>query len=284
MKNMIKFIIVFVLLATTTSFADEADTTNFNKWIPKGTTGFNLSQIAFSNWATGGENSITYSLVGNFSISYETESSIFTNSLKATYGQTKLNDDDFITNDNELFLETIFSYKYGWVVDPYISNTIRTSITSGYKTEAGIEVQVVEFFDPGYLTQSIGFRYEKLKWFKNRLGLAFQEIITNKFTNFTDDPNTPDKHENFKFETGLEYSSELELTVMENILFQSKLWLFTRFEHLDVWDVRWDNVFTAQVNKYINVNLNIIVIHNIKQTRRTQVKEALQIGVVFNIF
>jgi hypothetical protein len=281
---MVKYIIVLMIAASLIAIADEPDTTNYNKWIPKGTAGFNLSQIAFSDWAQGGENSITYSLVGNFGVSYETVSNVFTNSLKATYGQTKINDNDFMTNDNEIFMETIFAYKFGWPVDPYISNTLRTSITPGYKIEDGSQVQVVQFFDPGYLTQSIGFRYEKLGWFKNRLGFAVQEIFANKFTNFTDDPDTPNEQETFKFETGLEYGQEIEVTVMENILMQSKLLLFTRFEDMGIWDVRWDNVFTAQVNKYINVNLNVILIHNIKQTRRTQVKEALQIGLVFNLF
>ena len=280
---MIKYLIAILFVAVMISHAEEKDTTKFGKWIPKGTAGFNLSQIAFSNWSQGGENSITYSLNGNFALKHETKTDIFTNSLKATYGQTKINDENFITNENEIFMENLYSYKFGWKVDPYVSNTLRTSITPGYKSEDGSEVQVVKFFDPGYLTQSMGFRYEKLEWFQTRLGIAVQEIITNKFTSFTDDPETSEK-ETFKFETGLEYAAELELSVMENILLQSKLLTFTRFENLDVWDVRWDNVFTAQVNKYINVNLNFIVIHNIKQTRRTQIKEALQIGVVFNLF
>lgn len=280
---MFKYVIAILFATALITNAEEKDTTKFGKWIPKGTAGFNLSQIAFSNWSQGGENSITYSINGNFSLKHETKTDIFTNSLKATYGQTKINEEDFITNENEIFMENLYSYKFGWKLDPYISNTLRTSITPGYKSEDGTEVQVVKFFDPGYLTQSMGFRYEKLDWFQTRLGIAIQEIITSKFTNFTDDPDTAEE-ETFKFETGIEYAAELELTVMENILLQSKLLTFTRFENLDVWDVRWDNVFTAQVNKYINVNLNVIVIHNIKQTRRTQIKEALQIGVVFNLF
>lgn len=281
---MIKYVVSILIIASMIATADEPDTTKFGKWIPKGTAGFNLSQIAFSDWAQGGENSIAYSIIGNFNLNHETKTDIFINSLKLTYGQTKLNDNNFITNENEIFMENLFAYKFGWVLDPYISNTLRTSIAPGYKVEDGNEVQVVMFFDPGYLTQSVGFRYEKMKWFKTRLGLAVQEIIVNKFTNFTDDPDTPDEQETFKFETGIEYAAELELNVMQNILLQSKLLTFTRFENLDIWDVRWDNVFTAQVNKYINVNLNVILIHNIKQTRRTQVKEALQIGVVFNLF
>jgi hypothetical protein len=71
---------------------------------------------------------------------------------------------------------------------------------------------------------------------------------------------------------------------MDNMLYKSKLRLFTRFDQLDVWDVRFDNTISAQVNKYIVVNLNVLVVYEKSQSLRTQVKEALQLGVTLNLF
>jgi len=48
-------------------------------------------------------------------------------------------------------------------------------------------------------------------------------------------------------------------------------------------DVRWDNLITAKVNNYINVNFNFLVVYERKQTLRTQIKEALQLGIIYNI-
>jgi hypothetical protein len=50
-----------------------------------------------------------------------------------------------------------------------------------------------------------------------------------------------------------------------------------------VWDVRWDNTITAKVNSYVNVSLNALVIHEIAQTRRTQLKETLALGFTYRI-
>ncbi len=259
---------------------------NLNKWVPKGVAGFNISQMAFSNWAQGGDNSMTYSIVGNFSLDYKSESMAFTNSLKVAYGQTKLGDDDFRTNDNELYLENVLAKRIGWAVDPYFSNTVRTTVAPGYKFDKDIEkyVQQSNFFDPGYISQSLGFTYNKLESVQTRLGVGFQETFATDYLSYTDDPETKDEIEDFKFETGIESVTDVEYTFMDNMLYKSKLRLFTRFDALDVWDVRFDNTISAKVNKYIVVNLNVLVVYEKSQSIKTQVKEALQLGVTLNIF
>jgi hypothetical protein len=60
--------------------------------------------------------------------------------------------------------------------------------------------------------------------------------------------------------------------------------LFSRFNTLDVWDVRWDNTIAAKVNNYITVNFNVVLVHEISQSRKTQFKEALNIGIVYSLF
>jgi hypothetical protein len=101
---------------------------------------------------------------------------------------------------------------------------------------------------------------------------------------YSDDPETLDEVEKFKFETGLESVTGAKYNFMENMQYSSFLRLFTRFDMIDVWDVRWDNTITAKVNDYINVNIAVVLIHEISQTRKTQLKEALQIGVVYALF
>ena len=60
--------------------------------------------------------------------------------------------------------------------------------------------------------------------------------------------------------------------------------LFGRFEDISVWDVRWDNILVAKINDYFNVNFNLLLIYDVDETLKTQIKEALQLGVSFNLF
>lgn len=244
--------------------------------------GLNISQISFKDWTKGGDNSITWTLTGDFNVLRKSETWSFSSRLKAAYGRTKISDNELRTNDNDFFFEMVGALKLGWAVDPFFSNTVRTQITSGYDYKVTPAVQITDFFDPGYITQSIGFTYDKIKAFKSRLGLAAQEVFTNTYTKYSDKIGTTEI-EKFKLETGIETVTDTEFLIDHNVVFKSMLRLFSRFESLDVWDVRWDNVVTAKVNSWLNVNLSYLLVYEKAQSFRTQMKEALQIGIVYTI-
>ena len=255
-----------------------------NTWLPTGVVGLNLSQIALENWTSGGEDALAFTLYTNMGLNYFSNPWSFTNKLKIAYGRTKLGSDDFRTTDNEFFLENLLTYDAGWFANPYFSNTVRTAIVEGFDYSGDAPVAISNLFDPGYINQSIGLAYKVSERFSTRLGLGFQETITNVFTNFSDDPETLDEIETFRFDTGIESVSSLNLKLDDDLLFTSELRLFSAFDQLDVWDVRWDNLFVAQVTKLINVNLNVLVVYDADQTLKTQIKEALQIGITYSLF
>ncbi len=287
-----KQILLIFLLSSVLLFAqEEKKDPNLNKWIPSLTTGLNISQISFQNWAKGGENSFAYTLKGEFGLNYKNDVWGVKNSLKASFGRTKLGDKGNRTTDNDLYLESVFSYQIGWDVDPFFSNSIRSAITSGYEYKNNDKHLIADFFDPGYLTQSIGFTYSRLEAFQTRIGIAFQEtfastdsiaqryIKTNKISEKEYKPIELIDYSHF--ETGIESVTDANFDVAENVNYKGQLRLFTRFENIDIWDVRFDNTITAKVNSWLNVNLTYLVIHEISQTLRTQSKEALQIGITY---
>jgi hypothetical protein len=271
-----------VLFFLTINLTAQQDTIILYKWIPKAIAGLNLSQISLSNWTQGGEDALSWNFLGTGSLSYRTEVWHFKNDLKLAYGRTKLGSSGFRTTDNELYLEDVISRNIGWPIDPYFSNTTRTALAKGFNYDADPDTQVANFFDPGYLTQSLGFTYDKTPGFSSRLGFAVQEVITNKFIFYSDDIETSEI-EKIKVETGVESVTSAEYTVMENILLKSKLRLFSRFESFDVWDVRWDNAIAAEVNEYVNVSFVFLLVYEEAQIKTRQIKEALQLGITYTI-
>ena len=274
--------VLLIILFASQITSGQQDSVKLYTWTPMAAVGLNLSQIAFSNWTQGGQNSLAISFLGTGGLKYYTENMKFKNDLKLAYGRTKLGSQDYRTTDNELYLESVLSRTFGWAVDPYISNSVRTALGPGYSYDNDTTVAIAGFFDPGYLTQSVGFTYDKLEKFTTRLGFAVQETFTNKYTQYSDDPTTPDI-EKSKVETGLESVTTAELTLQQNLLYKSNLRLFTRFRHMDVWDVRWDNSFVAKINDYVNVNFAFLLIYQKDQSPKTQVKEALQLGLTYTL-
>ncbi len=281
MKIIVLAVLVFISITIT---AQTPDTTK-SKWVPSFVTSIGINQIAFTNWVKGGENSIAWTLIGNFHYDKISPTEwTFKNSIKAAYGRSKIGSGVYRTTDNDLYIENVASYNLGWAVSPFISNSIRTQLASGFDYKVTPEKEIANFFDPGYITQTIGFAYDKYKSIVTRIGLGFQEIITNKFTQYSDDPSTKQEIETLKFETGIESVTDVDLKLEENIVYKSKLRLFSQFKSLDVWDVHWDNIIAAKVTKYISVNFGLLLIYEKAQSYRTQIKEGLQVGFVYTVF
>ncbi|MBD3408632.1 MAG: DUF3078 domain-containing protein [Ignavibacteriales bacterium] len=262
---------------------DDIPDSLMNRWIPTFIVSAGASQIAFSDWIKGGENSITWTTALDLGAGYKTKSFRTNHRLKASYGQTKIGSDDFQTNDNELYIESIYSPRTGMFVEPYASANLRTQITDGYKYTEDSKERIASFFDPGYLMQSAGFIYEKLPHVTTRVGFAAQEIFTNRFRQYSDDPETPDETEAFRFDTGLESVTEVEIEFMENMIYKKKLSLFTRFESLDIWDVRWDNTVNMKVNDYFNAQFTYLLVYRHEEIQKPQIKQTLQLGVSISI-
>ncbi len=252
-------------------------------WIPAGVAGLNISQIALSNWTQGGEDALAFVVYGNFGLNYFDKPWGFVNTLKVAVGKTKLGKQDFRTSDNEIFMENLISYEAGWFAKPYFSNTLRSVVLPGYDYNDNGNIQKSAFFDPGYLMQSFGLVYEPSKTFSTRIGFGMQETFTSKFTRYSDDLDTPEI-ENFKFEAGVESVTKALFKLDDNLAYGTELRLFSAFNALDVWDIRWDNTITAQITKYVNVNFNVLAVYDVDQISKTQIKEALQIGLTYVLF
>lgn len=295
MKSALKYLFISVFLLSVTFAQDETilipknklaseDTVSDHGWVPKGVVGLNLSQVAFSNWSQGGDNSLAYSLFGEFGAVYYSPTWKWDNYLKVSFGQNKLGNQAARITDNELYFESVLSYDVGWAIKPFAANLVRTVIANGYDyTETG-KIQNSAFFDPGYVTQTVGFIYDKPAGFKTRLGVGFQETFTSKFDSlYNFDPETGEV-KSFRFATGIESVTDYEVVLDQNLKYVTKLRLFGRLEDLSWWDVRWDNTITAKITSYLNVNLNVLVVYEKLQSPKTQLKQALHLGFTYSLF
>ncbi len=275
-------LVIFFLLSTITT-AVEQDST-LNKWEPKLFSELNLSQIAFSNWAKGGESSFSFTLKFNWEMQYKSSNNwIFSNKFFAEAGRTKINPGILKTTANEMFNVTILKFNISNRYEsPFVSFLIRTPITNGYDYKATPAKVISGFFDPGYLTQTMGVFYSRSKVFKTRMGFAFEESFANKFAQRYTDNSETSEIEYFKFETGIESVSNLTLLLDKDIKYKGTLRLFSGFDRLTVWDVIWNNSITAKFNDWFNVNFQFLLVYSTKESLNTQMQESIQIGFVYD--
>ncbi len=167
-------------------------------------------------------------------------------------------------------------------MNPYIAATGKTQFIRGYEYSGDAKIEVSNFMDPGYFTESIGVGYAPNDKIKSRLGAALKETITSDFPSpYADDPNT-EKIEKTKVEIGAESTTDINFKLNEMILFTSKLELFSNLERVDEIDVNWDNLFSAKISKYISVSLNICLFYDKDINKKRQLKETLAVGLSYS--
>lgn len=241
----------------------------------------NLTQTQFDNWTQGGEDAFAWQLNINGKALRDEEKFKWDNSGKVSYGQTKLADIESRKSIDEIRLESVFTYLLGVYVNPYVAASAETQFTTGYSYDEDPKTAISAFLDPGYFSQSAGLGYEAAKEFKTRLGFALHETITSDYpVPYADDPDT-DEIEKTKVEPGLESITDFSKTLIGNILLISKLELFYDFGAFNEMDVRWDNIFSAKISRYIDVNFNIKLFYDRALSEKRQLKQALAVGLTY---
>lgn len=249
-------------------------------WANTMTANLNYTQSGYTNWAKGGENSLSWqsNLQYQF-VKNEKEYNWNTNG-KFSFGETKVGSkSDFRKTSDEIKFESVYTYKLGTHINPYGAITASTQFTTSYDYNVEPAVKISTFMDPGYFTQSFGVGYAQEEVFKIRTGLSFKETVTSKYrTRYTDDPKTTEK-EDFKFETGLEIAGSYNTNISEKIVYKSKLEIFSALDAIKNVDVYFDNVFSSKISEILTVSFTYTILYDVDLSKSIQTKQVLAVGI-----
>jgi hypothetical protein len=281
MRGSILFgITVFLLITSFTSFAQSEDKAEYG-WKNELVGNLNFTQTKFDNWAQGGEDTFAWQLNINGKAKRLEGIYDWANSGKIAYGRNKLGGAESRKSIDEIKLESVFTYLLGTYVNPYVAATGETQFTPGYEYTDDSKTEISNLLDPAFLTQSAGVGYEPIKEFKTRLGFAVKETITSDHPiPYADDPETEDI-EKIKVEPGMESVTDFSKSLIGGILITSKLEIFSNFKGLDEIDVKWDNIFTAKISKYIDVTFNVKLFYDKDISDNRQIKQSLALGLTY---
>jgi hypothetical protein len=259
------------------------DTTLEEGWSVDAVTSASLSQVSFQNWVQGGENSLSYVASAISNASHLAQQTQWSNFLKLSFGQARLGDNGLRKTDDEIYFESLLVYLVWEEINPYGAVTLRTQFAPGYQyPENQDRIQVSTFFDPAYLTQAVGMKWDPASLVTVRLGVGARQVVTSQFPEYADDPETPEV-ENVRFDSGLESVVTFAWNFAENMLLASRLELFSAFNHLDRVIVRNDNVVSAKVNDLISVNFNVQFVNDVNVSPKTQIKQTFALGFSYTV-
>ena len=240
-----------------------------------------FTQTSFDNWVQGGENAVAWQADLNAKFVDDREKFNWSNTGKVSFGRIKVGGAESRKSADEIKLESVLTYKLGGYVNPYVAATGLTQIATGYTYTATTKTGISAFMDPGYFTQSLGVGYSPVAEFKSRLGVALKETFTKNYPiPYADDPKTKTV-EKTKTEVGAESVTDFSKKMSANIIWTSKLELFSNLKQANEIDVNLDNIFSAKVSKYINVALNVKLFYDRDISKKRQLKQVLSLGMSY---
>jgi hypothetical protein len=135
MQNMkIRTVMLFILTATLTLVAQESEEKKPEYgWKKEMVGNLNFTQNKFDNWSQGGEDSWSWQLDINAKFENDQEKFNWSNTGKFSFGQSQIGDADSRKSADEIKLESVYTYKFGTEINPYVAVTGRTQISQRYK-------------------------------------------------------------------------------------------------------------------------------------------------------
>ncbi len=278
----VRFFIVLGLFFSRFVLAQEEEKEPEYGWQNEIVGTLNFTQASFDNWAQGGESAVAWQVSLNTESVLEQERYTWTTNSRFTFGLAKVGDTEARKSADEIKLESVYTRKVSPLLNPFIAFTAVTQFVSGFEFDGDRKTKVSQCMDPGYFTQSVGFGYTHSKVFKTRLGATVKETITNDFpVPYADDPDTPEI-EKVKIEPGISSVTNFKTKFQENILFSSKLDIFSDLEAFDRIDILWENNLTFKISKLFNVNFNVDLLYDKDVSDTRQLKQVLAIGITYS--
>ena len=205
-----------------------------------------------------------------------------TTMLGGSYRDDTIPQNALRVGDNEAFAEGVITLPLGWVVDPYFSANFRTPLTESFAVAGGHRTRTAKLWDPVTSQQALGCTYslggKDGRW-STRLGFTLQQIRARHHTQQTNDARTPEV-EAYKAQSGVEWVNEMSAQIDSSISYTGRFGMFGSFQNLDVWSVRSENELRLKVWKLLGITWNFTVVHDVKQSLRTQIRQSLMVGLV----
>ena len=318
-----KFVCCLLLLFSFSfSFASVSDTVTADTtkvvqekvtyWKEINKVGMNLSEVAFINWNSGGNNSISALLHALFARRYKKELLNWNSNVIIKYGLNAQEGRELRKTEDNLEINSNFGYRRDSVSNFYYSAkfTFNTQFTYGYRYP-NTNTPISKFMAPGYAFLGVGTEYsspsEDLTIYVSPVTQKSTFVLDQRLANegmYGVSPAIKDAEgniiepgERIRTEFGILMSTAFSKQVFENIGLTNQLRLYSdylnKFGNIDVdWELNLDLKVNDHVKASVGSHLKYDDDVKFKQDRdgdgkletggaRIQFKQLLGVGVVY---
>ncbi len=276
-----------------------------------------VNQMAFVNWAAGGESSISGLISTEYTLKYEKRKFTFNHNGNLAYGLVGYKDRRIEKTDDKINLLVAFSHKLNKKWDYTGLITFKTQFDEGYAYPDDSTL-ISTFMAPAYLTVSLGMNYKPIKDFQ-----LFLSPISGKMTFVLNDElankgafgvrkaeldslgNVIVPGKKLFSQLGLNLLTSYKAKLMKNIDVKTALNLYNNYldtDHANRWniDLDWDTRVVFTINKIFstilyfhmkydhNAKIPVYAIEDgekvkVSESPKLQLKESFGLSVTYRI-
>ena len=234
-----------------------------------------FSQVSLTNWAAGGENSISGNSIVNTFANYKKKKTSWDNTLDLGYGMMKQGKDDVRKTDDKIDFASKYGYRLSKRSFAAALLNFKTQFMPGYNYPND-SVVISNFMAPGYLLFAAGYDYKLKDWLS-----LFIAPVTGKMTFVLDqdlanlgafgvepaeyNPDLTIKKlgKNNRIEFGGYFKGAFTKDIMKNVKLSTKLEFFTNYlKNPQNIDVYWETNVGMKINKYIAVTIGTTLLYD----------------------
>ena len=258
---------------------ENAETT---AWTRSGTFTFLLNQSAFENWAAGGVSSISGTVGINYDVNYLKDDWSWDNKIIASFGITKIKDQDTQKSDDRLEWNSVLGKKASgyWYYSGFIN--FKTQFTDDLDSDTE---GPTKFLSPGYLQIGPGMLWKKSENLKVNIAPTTSKLIVVD-KNLTL-PNAAyfgvEEGKSTRFEFGASIGAYYKFDLMKNISMENILNLYSNYlEDPQNVDLDYTMNLVMNINKYISTTLAYQTIYDDNAFEGLQTRQVFGLGVNYN--
>jgi hypothetical protein len=280
MNHFFKYVILVFISFTTSALCAQPDSLYFqnkNKddiqigWRTKKEVGLYLNQVSFTNWNSGGTNSISGIITGKASAKYKQEKWFWNSSFNMRYGLNKQENKGIRKTEDVIEVISNFGLEKepesNWFYSTRFS--FNTQFANGFNYPDR-EEPISQFLAPGYVFLGLGMEYgrhiERLSFYASPFTLKTTFVLDEDLANqgaFGVDPAIYDLEGNIlrdgkkvRQELGVLLTTQFQEEVFDNIKINSLLRLYTDYiNSFGNVDIEWELNLDMKVNKYVKATI-----------------------------
>jgi hypothetical protein len=262
-------------------------------WSKGGLFSLSFSQVSLTNWAAGGQNSISGNGLVSLFADFKKKSFIWNNTLDLGYGLMKQGEVGVIKTDDKIDLLSKAGLKAAehWYYAGLLN--FKTQMMPGYNYPND-SVEISKFLAPAYLLGALGMDYKPSANFSLFLApLTAKVTFVNDQALADDGAYGVDPGKKSRAEFGGYIRAAYKVDITENITFQTKADFFSNYlKNPEKIDVNWETLLMMKVGQFITLSFatHLIYDYDVKfdttgdgegDTDKVQFKQLIGVGLSY---